>query len=67
MASSAGTHTPRSRARRGTVESPPPTRTANPSRPSRTTPISEMQLISGMSHWSGHAEIVILCLRGRSM
>ena len=50
---------------RGTDESPPPTRTAKPSRPSLTVPISEMQLISGALQRSGQAEIEYLCLRGR--
>ncbi len=45
---------------------PPPTRTAKPSRQSLITATREMQLISGMSHCAGHADTVILCLRGRS-
>ena len=51
---------------RGTDESPPPTRTAKPSRPRGPTPTSAMQLISGALQWSAQAAIVILCLRGRS-
>ena len=47
IASSSRIQTPRSRAMRGTDESPPPTSTANPFSPSRITPTSEMQLISG--------------------
>ena len=46
-ASSLGTKTPRSRAMRGTEESPPPTSTPKPSRPSWSAPTSAMQLISG--------------------
>src|SRR5712692_2796727 len=64
-ASSFGTKTPMSRASRGTEESPPPTRTAKPSRPSLTAPIREMQLISGALQRSAQAAIVYLCLRGR--
>ena len=65
-ASSFGIHTPMSRAIRGTDESPPPTTTPKPSRPSScTTPISEMQLISGALQRSAQAEIEYLCLRGR--
>ena len=48
------------------MESPPPTRTPNPGRPSRSAPIRAMQWISGALHWWGQAEMVILCLRGRS-
>ena len=66
IASSSRIHTPRSRAIRGTDDSPPPTRTANPRSPSRITPTSEMQLISGALQRWAHAEIEILCLRGRS-
>ena len=66
FASSFGTKTPMSCAIRGTEESPPPTRTAKPSRPSlATVPISEMQLISGALQRSAQAEIEYLCLRGR--
>ena len=65
-ASSFGTKTPRSRASRGTDESPPPASTAKPSRPSWIAPTSEMQLISGALQRSRQAEMVILCLRGRS-
>ena len=65
FASSFGTKTPMSRAIRGTDESPPPTRTAKPSRPSWTVPISEMQLISGALQRSAQAEIEYLCFRGR--
>ena len=50
---------------RGTDESPPPTSTAKPSRPSWTTPTSEMQLISGALQRSGQLAIEYLCLRGR--
>ena len=63
--SSVGTNTPRSRAMRGTDASPPPTSTAKPSRPSLTTPTSEMQLISGALQRSGQLAIEYLCLRGR--
>ena len=51
---------------RGTDESPPPTSTAKPFSPSRITPTSEMQLISGALQRCAQAEIEILCLRGRS-
>ena len=66
IASSGRTNTPRSRAIRGTDESPPPTSTPKPGSPSRNTPTSEMQLISGALHREAQAEIEILCLRGRS-
>src|SRR2546423_1681942 len=55
IASSFGTNTPRSRAMRGTEESPPPTLTAKPSTPSCTAPISAMQLISGALQRSAQA------------
>lgn len=53
---------------RGVDDSPPPTRTANPSRPpfgpGWRAPTNAMQLISGALHWSVQDAIVILCLRG---
>ena len=61
-----GTEAPRSRAIRGTDESPPPTSTPKPSSPSRSAPTRPTQLISGAAHASAHAVIAILCLRGRS-
>ena len=57
-----GTKTPRSRAIRGTEESPPPTRRAKPSRPSCCAPMSAMQLISGALHCAAQAAIVYLVL-----
>ena len=66
IASSSRIQTPRSRAMRGTDESPPPTSTAKPFSPLRIAPTSEMQLISGALQRCAHAEIEILCLRGRS-
>src|SRR4051794_3543623 len=64
--SSLGTKTFIGRAMRGTDESPPPTITPNPSRPSSViVPISEMQLISGALQRSAQAEIEYLCFRGR--
>jgi hypothetical protein len=65
-ASPTGTHTPRSSDSRGQVESPPPTRTPKPGRPSRREPTRAMQWISGALHWCGQAEMVILCFLGRS-
>jgi hypothetical protein len=62
---SAGTKTPRSREMRGVAERPPPTRTANPGRPSLRTPTRATSWISGALHWAGQALIVYLCLRGR--
>ena len=50
---------------RGTDASPPPTCTANPSRPSFSTPTSETQLISGALQRSAQLAIEYLCLRGR--
>ena len=55
-----------SRAIRGTEESPPPTTHGEAlAAVSCTTPISEMQLISGALQRSAQAEIEYLCLRGR--
>jgi hypothetical protein len=67
IACSRGTNTPMSREMRGTEESPPPTRTGKPSRPSTTAPTRAMQLISGALQACAQAEMVILCFLGRSV